>query len=109
MSDFFDKLKQGIDKGIATIAVKSQEVVDLTKLKTQIITLQSQKNDALADLGALVYAMYSEERYDEAKAREKVVAIAGIDHQINDLEQEVGKVQNTARAALGEPTEKADT
>jgi hypothetical protein len=102
MTDFFDKLKQGINKGVATVTVKSQEMVDLTKLKTQIITAQSQKRDALEELGNLVYTMYSEDNFDEAKAKEKVATIAKLDIQIKDLESEVVKVQDTAREALGE-------
>jgi hypothetical protein len=102
MSDFFDKLKQGINKGVATVTVKSQEMVDLTKLKTQIITVQSQKKDALEELGNLVYTMYSENNYDEARAKEKVAALVKLDTQIKDLENEIVKVQNTAREALGE-------
>jgi len=36
MADFFDKLKQELDKGITTISVKAKETIETTKIKGQI-------------------------------------------------------------------------
>ncbi len=41
MADLFNKLKHGLDMGVTAASVKSKEVIESTKLKSQIRDLQS--------------------------------------------------------------------
>ena len=101
MADFFDKMKQGISKGVSTASVKSKEMLDVTRLKNQINTVQSQKTSAIEELGNIVYAMFLKENIDLVRISDKSLAIQKIDDQINDLEKEIVQVQNKARESLG--------
>ncbi len=40
MADFFDKVKQGISKGVTTASVKSKEMIEVTRLHSKISTIQ---------------------------------------------------------------------
>lgn len=104
MSDFFDKVKQGISKGVTTASVKSKELIEVTRLKSQITTVQNQKRSAIEELGNIVYTMFLKESIDEGRVKDKGAAIRKIDDQIKNLESEIVQVQNKARESLGEAT-----
>ena len=103
MADFFDKVKQGIGKGITTVSVKSKEAIENTKLKGQIGTLQEQKKSALEELGNIVYTMFLKGSFDEERFKGKCEAIAGIDRQIKEKEEELRQIHCKAEEALGRP------
>lgn len=75
MVDFFDKVREGIGKGITTVSVKSKEMVETTKLKGQVGTLQEQKRSALEEMGNIVYTMFLKGAFDEERIRGKCEAI----------------------------------
>jgi hypothetical protein len=102
MSDFFDKVKHGISKGVTTASVKSKEFLDVTKLKNQISTLQNKKQDAIEELGNIVYTMFLKEFIDEDIIKDKGNTIIKIDDQIKTLQIEIVQVQEKARQSLGE-------
>lgn len=104
MSDFIDKVKLGITKGVATASVKSKEFLDITKLKNQISSLQNKKRLAIEELGYLTYAMYSKKNIDPDIIKDKCKSIATIDDQVKALENEIVEVQKKAREFLGEDT-----
>ncbi len=100
MADFFDKVKQGISKGVTNVTVKSKEMLEVTKLKSQISTLQEQKSHRLEELGNIVYTMLLKASIDESRIKDKGSAIQKIDNQIETLENEIVQVQNKARESL---------
>jgi len=57
MTDFLDKLKGKIDKGISTVNVKSKELIEKQKIKMQLSELKAEKNNVLLELGKLTYLM----------------------------------------------------
>lgn len=101
MADFFDKVKQGISKGVSTASVKSKEMLEVTRLRSQINTVQRQKIGAIEELGNIVYTMFLKEGIDELRIKDKGSAILKIDNQIKNLENEIVQVQNKARESLG--------
>jgi len=101
MADFFDKVKQNINKGITTASVKSKEMLEVTRLNGQISTIQQQKNSAIEELGNIVYTMFLKNSFDEARQQEKCDSIQKLDNQIKKLEDEILDVQNKARQSLG--------
>lgn len=104
MADFFDKIKQGVGKGITTVSVKSKEVFETTKLKGQIGTLQGQKREALEELGNIVYNLFLKGGFDEERINKgKCEAIAGLDRQIKEKEEELRQIHLKAEEALGRP------
>lgn len=101
MADFLDKMKQGINKGITTASVKSKEMIEVTRLKSQISTIQQQKSSAIEELGNIVYTMFLKNNFDELRQKEKCEAILRIDNQIKAVEDEIIQAQNKAKESLG--------
>lgn len=103
MADFFDKVKQGVGKGLTTVSVKSKEMLETTKIKGQIGTLQEQKKDALEELGNIVYTMFLKGAFDEERIKGKCEVIVGLDSQTKDKEEELKQIHLKAEEALGKP------
>jgi hypothetical protein len=100
MADLFDKLMQGLNKGITTASVKSKELLDASRLKSQISECERQKKDALAELGTTVCAMLDGGRVEEDVLRTARLAIAEFDEQINERHQELARIHAKAQQAL---------
>jgi SMC interacting uncharacterized protein involved in chromosome segregation len=103
MGDFFNKVKQGVEKGVATASVKSKEVLDATKIKSQIHGLDGQKKTLLEELGNIVYTMSVKGGFDEERLKTKCSAVATLDDQIERKEEELKEVHLKAQEALGKP------
>ena len=58
MADFFEKLKQGLDRSITTVGVKSKELIETQKVKGQISSIEHKKRKALEELGEIIYSRY---------------------------------------------------
>lgn len=101
VADFFDKVKQGINKGVTTVSVRSKEALDTTKLKTQIDMLHVQKKERIEELGNVVYVMHLRGGFDEERFRAKCREIEGVDGQIKDKEAEMAQVRARSEEALG--------
>lgn len=103
MADLFNKLKQGLDKGVTAASVKSKEVIESTKLKSQIRDLQGRKREVLEELGNIVYTMFLQGGFDDALLREKAAALAALDNQIKQKEAEEKDIHIKAQEAMGKP------
>jgi hypothetical protein len=103
MGDFFQKVKQGIGKGVTTASVKSKEVLETTKIKSQINGLAEQKKALLEELGNIMYTMFLKGGFDEERLKTKSSAVAAVDDQIKHKEDELKEVHLKAQEALGRP------
>jgi NADH pyrophosphatase NudC (nudix superfamily) len=103
MSEFLDKLKRGIDKGVTTVTVKSKEALETTQLRSQVKTLQEEKQRGLEELGNIVYTLYVQGTLETeaGRVRVKCSALAALDQKIRDKEDEIRQVQLKAQEALG--------
>ena len=52
MAEFYQKVKQEIEKGISAVSIKSKEVLENMKLNKQLETIQSQIADCRDRAGA---------------------------------------------------------
>jgi len=102
MSDFFDKLKKNIDKGVSKASKKSAEIAEKTKLQTQIMSLKNDKKNEINDLGKVTYEMLREDNLDEEILNLKFESIMEIEKQINDKEEQK---ENIEKEELDEKTE----
>lgn len=55
MADFFDRLKDGINKGVATVSTGSKTVIEKTKINTVIKGLEDEKKQLAEILGNKVH------------------------------------------------------
>jgi len=100
MADFFDKLKQELDKGITTISVKAKETIETTKIKGQISKLKEDKRKSLEEMGNIVYSMILEENFDIEKIIAQFNVIKDLDNQIQKLEEELKELQEKAQKEI---------
>ena len=77
-----EKFKQTIDKGVATVSVKSNEFIEITKSKTQNATLEKEIDLLKKQLGAAYYSQWKsklvetstfEDLCDEIKTKEETI------------------------------------
>lgn len=101
MPDFFDKVKQGIDKGMNMVSVKSKEVLETGKLKSRIGSLEEQLKQSFPELGTLVYGMFATGQFDEAAFREKCEAIAAFEKEIQIKKAELKQIRLKAQEEMG--------
>jgi len=80
--DFFDKMKDGISKGIDTISTKGKELMDETQVQLQISSLRDKRKKALEDLGALAYTLFQQGVLAGEGAKAACGTIADLDQQI---------------------------
>ena len=100
MPDFFETLKHGLGKGVSTVSIKSKEMRDTSRVKSQIADLERQKKDAIAALGMSVCGMLDSGPIDETALRAARAAIAGFDQQISEKQEEVARIHAHAKQAL---------
>lgn len=67
MVDFFDKIKESIDK----VSIKAKETIEINKIKGQISKIQEQKRKAFEELGSIVYEMLGADNLELEKLKEK--------------------------------------
>ena len=93
MSDFFDKLKKNIDKGVSKASKKSAEIAEKTKLQTQIMSLKNDKKNEINELGKVTYDMLKEGNLDEEVLNLKFESIMEIENQIADKEDQKENIE----------------
>lgn len=101
MPGFFDKVKEGIDKGVATAGVKSKELIETQQVRSKIGELEGQKKAALEELGSLVYGMAQNDSFEPEPIKSRADAITAINGQIAEKEEELRQIRLRAEAALG--------
>ena len=103
MAEFLDKVKAGIGKGMSTVAVRSKELMDSTRVQNEITSLQDQRKAAVEELGNIAYVMFSKDGFDGERLRSKALGVAAIDQKINERTEELERIHTQASAALGQP------
>jgi NADH pyrophosphatase NudC (nudix superfamily) len=103
MPDFFETVKRGIERSVSTVSVKSKEMLETTQLRSQVKTLEEEKQRALEELGSVVYTLYGQGKLEaEAeRVKTKCASLAALDQKIRKKEDEVRQVQQRAQGALG--------
>lgn len=103
MEEFFEKMKQSIGRGMVAVGAKSKAMIETTKIKGQIGTIQEKKRDSLEELGNIVYAMFRKGNLNEEKIKEKCLNIADLDKQIGEKEEELKQIYTETQEILGQP------
>ena len=90
-------------KGITTVSVKSREIVETTRIRGQITTFQEQRENAIKELGNIVYKMFVKGGLEEERIKGKGEAVAEIDKQIKVKQEELTQIHLRAQEELGVP------
>lgn len=108
MSDFFDKLKKNIDKGVSKASKKSAEIAEKTKLQTQIMSLKNDKKNEISELGKVTYEMFKEGNLDEEVLNLKFESIMEIEKQIEEKEEKKENVEKEVDEVSDENIEESE-
>jgi hypothetical protein len=97
--DFFDKMKDGISKGIDTIGAKGKELVEDTQAQLQISSLRGKRKEALEQLGAVAFELCRKGAFADETAKRICDAVAALDQQIAAKQAELQHEGPTAVVA----------
>lgn len=103
MAEFFEKLKREVDKGVTNLSVKSREVLETSRLNSQMEVIEARKKEALEELGNIVYTMHQKGSLDAERLQAKCVALAALDEQIRQKQAELLALRAQTQEALGRP------
>ena len=101
MTDFFDKVKDGLSKGIVTVSTGSKNMIEKARINTVIKGLEDEKKQLAEVLGNKVYKVCMECEDDIARAEvigicneiaARNVKIAEQKRKIAELESEMNQV-----------------
>jgi NADH pyrophosphatase NudC (nudix superfamily) len=112
MDDFLKRIKKEINKGITVVSAKSKELVDTAKINNQIAELTDQRNQALQEIGQLVYQMSlatgetTENSADngadsDTQITEQCKLVTELNQQIEEKELEVKKIRTDTQETMG--------
>ena len=87
--DFLDKMKDGISKGIDTVSAKGKDLMEDAQAHLAIRNLQSEREKAVGELGALALALFQKGALADEGAKKVCESIASIDKQIAAKEAEL--------------------
>ncbi len=110
MADFFDKLKEGVNKGVATVSTGSKNMIEKSKINSVIKTLTDEKKQLSEILGTKVYNYIQANEGDIPRSEVESVCheISNRIKQINEqklkleqLDDEMDKIVGTTNISNG--------
>jgi len=101
MAEFYQKVKQEIEKGISNVSIRSKEVLENIKIKKQLESLEEQIKSSLAELGQTIYAMFGANLFNQEQIIQKCEFIADLELQLKEKEKEMSQIRLQAGTALG--------
>lgn len=91
MGDFFEDLGKRISETAEVVTKKTEEVVELQKLKNQIRNMERNNERDLRDLGKMVYEKYQVQEVLDPEVTEICEMIEKREEAIADYEKEIAK------------------
>ncbi|NDL67345.1 zinc ribbon domain-containing protein [Anaerotalea alkaliphila] len=101
---FFDKMKESLNKGTATVSIKAQTMLELNKVKAEISNLEKQKKDTLEAIGERMVEMKRAGAISVEEVEPMVLSVFEVEAKLAEKElekQEVLKKEEEALKATG--------
>ena len=102
MADFFDKVKSGVLRGANAVADKSEQLVEITKLKAARAKMEAEMEQDFCDLGKAFYAMMEQDDLNVDALRSRCTVIGHLKAQIADNRAEEERVKGKDSRSTGE-------
>ncbi len=101
-SDLFTKLRDGLNKGLRIVNIRSKEAYETLKIRNQIQKLAKKRRRNIEDVGNAVYRMFKHNnKFNEESIRLKCKDISTIEDEIEGREEELRMVHLSAQKELG--------
>lgn len=110
MADFFDKLKDGVNKSVATVSTGSKTIIEKSKINSVIKTLADEKKQLLEILGNKVYLYVKENGTDVplseiesicSQISSRIEQINEQNQKLEELDDEMNKITGTTNITAG--------
>jgi len=99
---FFNKFKEGLNRGIRIVNIRSKEAYDTVLIKNRIRSLKKRRTDSVLEMGNIIYRTFkykSKINYDIVET--KCADIESIEREIEKCEDELKIIHLNAEKALG--------
>lgn len=91
MAGFFDKVVEGLNKGVSTVSEGSKLLMEKANLNTQIKDVERDKNRLLQNMGTLVYNLH-------ASGEIKIEQCVGMCSEVTAMDQKIIALQQQLQA-----------
>lgn len=96
-----EKLKNTFDRGLATVSVKSESMVEISRIKAQIQSLQKQQAAMTNQLGEEMYAMWKDGELDRERFEQACGQILACEQAIEEQNRRMEQVRMEEQQLLG--------
>ena len=91
MAGFFDKVVEGLNKGVSTVSEGSKLIVEKANLNTQIKDIEREKGRLLQNMGTLIYNLH-------ASGEIKIEQCIGMCNEVSAMDQKIVALQQQLQA-----------
>lgn len=95
------KLKDKLDRGIATVSVKSESMVETSRIKSQIQNYQRQQTALITQLGNEMYAMWKAGEMNRERFEQVCKEIYGFEQAIAEQNRRIEQIRIEEQQLLG--------
>lgn len=100
--DILNRFKDGLNKGLRIVNIRSKEAYDTLKIKNSIRQLARRRRDTVLDMGNAIYRSYKHKGSINGESiQARCAEIERIEGEIEDWEEKLRLVHLNARKALG--------
>lgn len=103
----FDKFKSSLNRGIATISVKTSSSLEKSKLRTHIETLKNEIQKLYLEAGEISYTKWIERNGDCSALEQLFKEIQAKHNTIAELTEELNSIDDRDNQILGLQSEKS--
>lgn len=89
MAGFFDKVVDGLNKGVTTVSEGSKLLVEKANLNTQIREAEKEKSRLLQNMGTLVYNLHASSEIEIEQCLGMCNEVWTMDQKITGLQQQL--------------------
>lgn len=102
MGDFFSKFKKSLDKGVNTVSIKSNTMVEINKVKSNTTTLKNTIQAKKMEIANNFYDMYLEDAIEIEKCISICEEIKNLEAEIKVKEAEIEGIKAKEEILLAE-------
>lgn len=97
----FDSIKDTLNKGVATVSVKSESLVESSRVKAAIGGTQKKLDTALAALGARFYQLVKAGQVEAGALDAEVTELQGMEQELQELQARLEQIKDEESKILG--------
>lgn len=96
-----ERLKNSFDKGVAAVSVKSESIVESSRVRMAINTAQKSMDESIANLGKTFYTSWSNGSLNVDELKSECERIQAISTEIENLNARLEKIKEEEKQILG--------